>query len=1047
MSLFRYPVMLLLVLLCGRVGAQQFGFTRFSVDEGLPRSGVYCIMEDGRGYLWAGTEGGGLARFDGVKFEVFNLSNGLPGNNVRALLEDSEGNIWAGTDGQGLCRYDGKRFVVYDVRSGLSSNNVRSLVQDASGVIWVGYAEAGIDRLTPTADSISVAKVSHPFLTEDESVRSALMDGKGALWFATDSGVLRFQDEEWKHFGADEGWPSEKAIALFEDGIGHIWVGFEKGVGRYDGKIFTKIEGHPQASGRVRAIAQDTHGSMWFGTKEGVLRHDDKGFSFFNEANGLSNARIRDVLVDRSGNVWFGTYYGGLCRFSGEQFVHVSRRHGLASNQVFSVLELPDGTMRIGTVSGVNDVRPIIGAQWDVQRDAPTSLLANVAIHAMALSAQGEVWHGTERGIVITSAKGARQFSPDGSVFQEHVKALLFGNKDDLWVGTMQGVTRFVSTGDQFAFDQYFSHENLFESEVSSLCMDGQGRLWAGFLHGGVVMNDGADFVLPVVPQNLRSVTSMVRDASGRVWIGTEGHGLFAYRGNGQKPNIGDFRHYGVEQGLVSLDIHQLAFDRDGNLWTGSANGVSRITLQSDGQIGSVRHFGREDGFTGTETNDNAICMDSGGHIWSGTVRGVTRFDPRGQKTGMAAPITFIQRISLGFDEVDWSTSDHAQGADRDGLPLALRLPFEINSITFHVKAIDLTALDRVRYQWKLLGFQDEWSPMSAIGQATFTNLPPGGYTFMLMASNPEGLRTAEPVSFVFTVLAPFYLSWWFILLALLAVAGVVYLVVRMRERKLERDRLWLQQLVDDRTEELRDERDRSDELLLNILPKETAEELKLNGKASVRHYDMVSVLFTDFVGFTNITENISHDELVASLDHYFRVFDDVMSKFRIEKIKTIGDAYMAAGGIPVSNTDNPLKVVMAALEILRHVDLMNEEKRLKGEPIWQLRAGIHTGSVIAGVVGKNKFAYDIWGDAVNTAARMESSGEVGRVNISGSTHTLVGAYFQCTHRGKIAAKNKGHIDMFFVDALLPEYRDTEQPTSPNAKMLELMGLEENVAV
>jgi len=211
-------------------------------------------------------------------------------------------------------------------------------------------------------------------------------------------------------------------------------------------------------------------------------------------------------------------------------------------------------------------------------------------------------------------------------------------------------------------------------------------------------------------------------------------------------------------------------------------------------------------------------------------------------------------------------------------------------------------------------------------------------------------------------------------------------------------------------------ERKRSDKLLLNILPVETADELKEKGSATPKHYDKVSVLFTDFVGFTHIAARLTPEELVLELNKAFLAFDEIIDKYNLEKIKTIGDAYMCAGGIPVSNETNPVDIVHAGLEIQQLMEEMKKEKELQNEPYWEIRLGIHTGPVVAGVVGKNKFAYDIWGDAVNTASRMESSGKSGKVNISGETYELVKSHFDCTYRGKVLAKNKGEIDMYFVE-------------------------------
>jgi len=216
----------------------------------------------------------------------------------------------------------------------------------------------------------------------------------------------------------------------------------------------------------------------------------------------------------------------------------------------------------------------------------------------------------------------------------------------------------------------------------------------------------------------------------------------------------------------------------------------------------------------------------------------------------------------------------------------------------------------------------------------------------------------------------------------------------------------------------LENEKQKSDNLLLNILPYETAEELKSKGYATVRNYDHVTVLFTDFVGFTRITEDLTPVELVGELNNFFMRFDEIVGKYNLEKIKTIGDSYMCAGGLPHKDIDNPMKVILAALEMQKFVNECNKEKRENDCPLWEIRIGIHTGDIIAGVVGKKKFAYDIWGDTVNTASRMESSGEAGKINISGYTYKYVSDYFDCTYRGKVSVKNKKDIDMYFVNGI-----------------------------
>ena len=219
----------------------------------------------------------------------------------------------------------------------------------------------------------------------------------------------------------------------------------------------------------------------------------------------------------------------------------------------------------------------------------------------------------------------------------------------------------------------------------------------------------------------------------------------------------------------------------------------------------------------------------------------------------------------------------------------------------------------------------------------------------------------------------------------------------------------------------IKDGKRKSDELLLNILPSEVAEELKAKGSADAKMIDEVTVLFTDFKGFTSLSEKLTPTALVAEINECFSAFDRIMEKYGVEKIKTIGDSYMAAGGLPTANKTHPDDVVKAALEIQKYMIAHKAKKEAAGELFFEIRIGVHTGPVVAGIVGVKKFQYDIWGDTVNTASRMESSGAVGKVNISGATYELVKDKFICEYRGEIAAKNKGMMGMYFVKPLSPK--------------------------
>ena len=241
-----------------------------------------------------------------------------------------------------------------------------------------------------------------------------------------------------------------------------------------------------------------------------------------------------------------------------------------------------------------------------------------------------------------------------------------------------------------------------------------------------------------------------------------------------------------------------------------------------------------------------------------------------------------------------------------------------------------------------------------------------------------------------------------------------------------------LEELLKKKEEELLKERKKSEELLANYLPKGSADELMAKGKVSKIKYNFVTVLFSDIQGFTKIAEEMNPEVLIDELDKFFFHFDSVVEKYRIEKIKTIGDAYMCAGGIPERNRTNPVEVILAALEMQEYMAGLKQTSIVHGMKYCDIRIGIHTGTVIAGVIGQKKMSYDIWGDTVNTASRMESSGEAGKINISGTTYEFARDFFVCEHRGRMPVKYKGELDMYFVSGIRPELCD--ENGKPNEK-------------
>jgi adenylate cyclase len=326
-------------------------------------------------------------------------------------------------------------------------------------------------------------------------------------------------------------------------------------------------------------------------------------------------------------------------------------------------------------------------------------------------------------------------------------------------------------------------------------------------------------------------------------------------------------------------------------------------------------------------------------------------------------------------------------------------------------------------FQFLLKGFDNKWSNWQKYNYKEYTNLNSGHYTFNARYRDKnQVVSTLRPVMFI--VLPRWHLSFPAIMVYFILVFIIIWASFDQLNFRFARTQFMLEQIINNRTEELIREKEKTETLLSNVLPKNTAAELMAKGKATKIKYNFVTVLFSDIQGFTKIAEEMNPEVLIDELDKFFFHFDSVVEKFRIEKIKTIGDAYMCAGGIPERNRTNPVEVILAALEMQKYMLNLKTTSEIEGMKFWDIRIGIHTGTVVAGVVGQKKLSYDIWGDTVNTASRMESSGDAGKINISGTTYEFVKDFFVCEHRGKMPVKYKGELDMYFVNGIIDNLKD-----------------------
>ncbi len=440
---------------------------------------------------------------------------------------------------------------------------------------------------------------------------------------------------------------------------------------------------------------------------------------------------------------------------------------------------------------------------------------------------------------------------------------------------------------------------------------------------------------------------------------------------------------------------------------------------------------------TGEKSFGQVVNINSSrDYIWISGNKKIIRLDTTRHET-IPDDLLRIRSVRM-VSEADGLSSVHIEPNQE--------ITFSKNKIIFDLADTRFTADPYTYYRYRLTHYQEEWSEWTRSREIAFNNLWEREYTFDAQSATSFG-KLSTPVSFNFTIKPPFYRKWYAWVFYLFTILTSAFLIYKWRLLGLKRVEFRMEEEIRERMQMVLSEKEKSDKLVADLFPKGTAEELKSMGRAKSKKFEMATVLFSDIQGFTKIAEEMNPDVLIDELDKFFFHFDSVVEKYNIEKIKTIGDAYMAAGGIPVKNSSNPVEVVLAGLEMQY---FMKELKKKKAD-IWDLRIGIHTGPVITGVVGHKKLSYDIWGDTVNTASRMESSGEGGKVNISGTTYSLVKDFFICEYRGKLPVKYKGNIDMYFVTGLRPEL-SVDLHGIPNKRfftklqMLKLQDLKERVS-
>ena len=1018
---------LLLIAVAGtmpRMAAQQYDLRTFSLEEGLPGASVNALCEDADGFLWVATDNG-IARGQGSRFESFDRDTMAPGRHATALLaaRNATGGtvLWAGFSNGCLGRWERGRFTPWRTRTPLPAFPVRRISPGAGNTLWVASRGGGVWTVDTVSGTIRERVAGLPTLRINQLARQ--VDGTHIA--ALDTGLFRWTGERWEVVDLQGELRGRRVLCIWSDSLGTL-IGTSDGHLELDRRLrplppaerYTGFQPlvlpHPVVLSALRLPG----GALWLGTPAGLVHITRHGgtptLTTMAEANGLGHDLVRCLHRDRSGGIWAGTGFGGISRFTSDAFRYVTERDGLGSRIVSAIHRSPEGLLWFATQGGGI-------SRYDgrlMQELGRAEGLPSLFITALGEDPQGHLLAGTNmHGLHRWDLERFEPVELPGTRMPLRINAVGLAADGRVHVGTDQGAFH-LANGTWARTALPVRNVTALHISDSSICFATDSGAYT--LHA-----QGSPQRLPAPAIMYNAV---VRDSRGGTWLGSEEQGLFHVLD-------GKVVRYGREHGLQSLAVEALLLDAFENLWLGTKYGVHLVELDAlQQQVLDVTPYGPEDGFIGLENLPGAVLLDTDSSLWFGTVKGAIRYDPRAVVNDPQEPATHLLDLQLFYEHPDWSP--WCKGTAGNGLPDQLELPHDRNHLTFVFTGISLAYPEKVRYRWILEGYDQDWSHITATHRVTYSNIPPGEYTFRVMARNASGIWNEQPVSYSFTIAPPFWQTTTFRIGGGASLLMLLFGFVRIRERNLRRDRERLEATVARRTSELASEKERSERLLLNILPASTAEELKRKGSAEARRYEHCTVLFSDFKGFTSYSSTMDSDTLVAELDHYFRLFDGLCERHGLEKIKTIGDAYMCAAGLPQPSPTHALDAVLMALGMLEAVDRSNAERRAKGLQEWPVRIGLHSGPVVAGVVGEKKFAYDIWGDTVNLASRMESNGEEGRVNISGPVYAQVMDLVEALPRGPIQVKGKGQLQMYFALRLKPHYSADDQGRMPNDALM-----------
>ena len=803
----------------GSLDTSNFNVQHMSQDQGLPTSYVTKVLEDSKGRLWIGA-GAGLFSYDGTHIHHYTLEEGLAVTGVSSILEDAQKNLWLGHLG-GITRFDGHTFTHYSIQD-RPKLYLRSLQIDKNGNFWL-LSEFGL--LYFDGDQFTQFTIQEGLNGED--FHNLIEDRFGNLWIGTKIGIIRFDPPSgedprdhgsFTHYTAKDGLWGEKEYpytkGILEDREGNLWFGTIGKVIKYTpdnsddsrGGTFTHLTTKDNfRDQRVNEIFQDRQGTLWFGTNAELLSFDGSNFWHYANSDG-----VHSILEDRAGNIWCAAE-DGMIRVKRESFVQYTTRDGLIHDNVTSIVEENKHNFWFGTNGGfVCRYRPSpnIIESGEYTHFSPPERGFRWG-NFLYKDSNEKIWIGgnNDVGVCRLEGNGFTVFPKQEGL--PAFGAMLEDNQGYLWFGSWySGLIRLAPSredmGNKERFTQFTMEHGLRSNFIDPLIEDKQGRLWLNPDAGGVSYFEpnksdpayGGTFTHIIPNERLKNSTvlSVLEDSQSFFWFGTNGDGLIRYDGQGVE-------YLTAKEGLSSDFILSIVEDKEKNIWLGTGKGLTVLVPNTDKSPSADRSlkeayrcitFGKKDGLKSMEFNYNSVCYDSLDRIWWGTMNGVTRLDLKHFQIPLDPPKNVgLAHIEINQNFVNYNNLSDPANSDTPSLrrklrqsfgsipafynyPLNPKLPHDLNHLTFHFTAIDWEAPHQIRYRYRIKKLDKDWSSVQAEAKADYRNLPYGRLTLQVQAIGIAQLWS-EPFEYTFTILPPWWLSWWAKLLYGLFIISALY--------------------------------------------------------------------------------------------------------------------------------------------------------------------------------------------------------------------------------------------------------------------------------